>query len=202
MIWRDLVVTRLAVLLWAVAEGTFWPIMPDAILVPLALRRPASWWQLVTAAALGTATGGAVSYVLGRRRPERERVSRLPLVRPAMVAAAADWLMHEGARGVWRQPATGIPFKVFARLAGARQLPPGRFLLWAILARSARFTLAAGLAALVGRRWPSLRTGRWWWLTLLVWWAAFGAALWRLVSFWGRRDVRPRGLLTWSEAQS
>jgi membrane protein YqaA with SNARE-associated domain len=170
--------------LWAVAEGTVWPIMPDAALVPLALARPASWWRLVLAAALGTATGGAVSYLLGRRNPERQSVDRLALVRPAMVTAVDGWFEREGARGVWRQPATGVPFKVFARRAGARDLPAVTFFGWALLSRSLRFALLAGLAALLGDR-----LSRWYWSITGLWALGFGATLWRLVAFWSRKPV-------------
>jgi membrane protein YqaA with SNARE-associated domain len=176
---------------WAVAEATLWPIMPDAVLVPLALRRPSSWWRLVVAAALGTSAGAAVSYALGQRRPDRQAIERLPLVRPAMAAAVDRWLAAEGARGVWRQPATGVPLKVFARLAGAREVPLGTFLLWAVTVRSVRFALAAGLAALFARRFPGLVVRRFWWLTLL-WSVSFGVALWRLVAFWERHGQRDR----------
>jgi membrane protein YqaA with SNARE-associated domain len=167
---------------WALAEGTVWPIMPDAALVPLALARPASWRRLVLAAALGTAAGGAISYLLGRRSPERASVERLALVRPAMVTAVDGWLAREGARGVWRQPATGVPFKVFARRAGARELSVIRFFGWALLSRSIRFALLAGIAALVGAR-----VSRWYWPITGLWALVFGAALWRLVAFWSRR---------------
>jgi membrane protein YqaA with SNARE-associated domain len=179
-------VTALLTFLWAVAEATLWPIMPDAVLVPLALRQPGSWWRLVVAAALGTTAGGLVSHVLGRRRADRSEIARLPLVRPAMVAAADHWLVNEGGRGAWRQPATGVPLKVFARLAGARRLPLETFLLWAVAARTVRFTIAAGLAALIGQRWPGVVTRAFWWLTLL-WGIVFGVALWRTVVFWERR---------------
>jgi membrane protein YqaA with SNARE-associated domain len=173
--------------LWALAEGTVWPIMPDAALVPLALARPVSWWRLVLAAALGTATGGAVSYLLGRRNPERRSVERLALVRPAMVTAVDGWFVREGARGVWRQPATGVPFKVFARRAGARDLPVVTFFAWALLSRSARFVLLAGMAALVGQR-GGATVARWFWPITGLWTLVFGVALWRLVAFWSRQN--------------
>jgi 1-acyl-sn-glycerol-3-phosphate acyltransferase len=179
-------VTVAVAFLWAVAEATIWPIMPDAVLVPLVLARPNSWWRLVVAAALGTSAGGAVSYAVGRRHPGRAAIERLPLVRTAMVDAVDRWLEGEGLRGVWRQPATGVPFKVFARRAGALELPLGQFLFWAVAARSARFVAAAGLAALVSRSWPGVVASWFWWLTLL-WSIVFGAALWRLVRFWERR---------------
>lgn len=174
------------VLTWAVAEATAWPIMPDAVLVPLALRRPASWWRLVVAAALGTTAGATLTYTLARRHPDRATIERLPLVRPAMVVAVERWLATEGTRGVWRQPATGVPFKVFARVAGLHGLPLGPFLFWGVAARSVRFGLMAGLAALVGRRLERAVARQYWSLTL-AWFSVFGFALWRLVSYWSWR---------------
>src|SRR6187551_3831178 len=82
---------------WAVGEATLLPLMPDAIIVPLALARPNSWWRLSIAAMLGSSVGGAVSYWLGQRNLTRASVERLPLVRPEMVAAVEEWLSDEGA---------------------------------------------------------------------------------------------------------
>ena len=171
---------------WAVAEATLSPIMPDAVTVPLALHRPGGWWRLVIGAALGTMAGGVLSYLVGRRHPDRAAIERLPLIRHAMVAAADRWLQNEGPRGAWRQPATGAPFKVFARVAGAQRLPCVPFLLWAVAARSVRFVLLTGIAAQIGRRLPP-DGGRIAWLLSAVWAVSFGLALWRLVRFWERR---------------
>jgi membrane protein YqaA with SNARE-associated domain len=189
-------VTYILVFLWALAEATVWPIMPDAILVPLALARPRSWWRLVLAAALGTTLGGTISYLIGSRWPgrvtadwsvsERSAIERLPLVRPAMVAAADRWLTEDGPRGAWRQPASGIPMKVFARLAGLNRLPLVSFLLWAVTARSVRFTVAAGGAVLLSRLFRP-HVARWYWPLTLLWTVIFGVGLWRAVAFWSRR---------------
>lgn len=168
---------------WAVAEATVWPIMPDAVTVPLALRRSGSWWQLVLGALLGTTLGGIISYRQGRRNPERAAIDQLVLVRPSMVAAADRWLDQDGSRGALRQAATGVPFKVFARLAGARRLPLSEFLLWALLGRATRFVLLTGVAALFARRFPELVVRRFWLLTFL-WSGGFGLLLWRMVRFW------------------
>jgi hypothetical protein len=75
---------------------------------------------------------------------------------------------------------------VFARLAGARRLPLTSFLLWAVAARSTRFAVMAGMAAMIGRRFPSFVACRIWSLTLL-WAIAFGLALWRTIVVWERR---------------
>jgi len=176
---------------WAVGEATLQPFMPDAIIVPLALAYPNAWWRLSIAAMLGSTVGGAVSYGLGKRANTSgaKTVGRLPLVRPAMVAATDRWLTTEGPRGVVRQPLTGVPFKVFARLAGARGLPLGRFLVWALVARGPRFLLASGAAALVGRRAePFGRRG----LSglIIAWWIVFAVGLWRTVAYWERQISR------------
>lgn len=175
-------------LAWAVAEATVWPIMPDALMAPLALRRPSQWWQLVLGAALGTILGGAISHRDGRLRPERRRTERLPLVRPPMVSAARRWLRENGPRGALRQAATGVPLKVFARTAGAEGLPLASFLAWAVVGRAARFGLLTGVAALLGRVFPEAVAQRYW-LWTAVWAGGFGLALWRTVQFWERQPV-------------
>lgn len=181
--------TLLLVFVWAVAEATVWPIMPDAVLVPLALARPQRWWQLVLAAMMGTALGGIVSHRVGRERPDTAAVVALPLVRPLMVEAASRWLTDEGARGVTRQPASGVPFKVFARLAGSRGIDLGAFLAWGVAARTGRFLVSAGGAALLARYVPML-SGRWLRPAAALWSVAFGVGLWRTVRSW-ETPVRP-----------
>ena len=171
---------------WAVAEATCWPIMPDAILAPLAAGKPADWWRLALAGAAGSSVGGVISYAVGRACPTGPLLARLPLVRPPMVAAAETWLAREGAAGVRHQPLSGLPFKVLALLAGARRVPLGPFLGWALAARGSRFLAVCGAAALLGRRFEGLVGGhpR---LLLGLWCMFFAVALWRTVVIWDRR---------------
>ena len=177
---------------WSIAEATFWPIMPDAILVPLAFFRRGSWWRLALAAAGGTALGSAATYWAGRRGVGRYSGWQPPLVRPRMVAAVRAWLEAEGARAVWRQPASGVPIKVFAHEAGAQGIPPGPFLARAVLARTGRFVLAAGGATLARRLLPGVVT-RYRWLLLASWCAAFGLGLRQTVAAWSGPTEPGRG---------
>ena len=64
----------------SIAEATVWPIMPDALLVPLAFARPRDWWRLVLASAVGTALGGALT-------PSVKEVTQAPM------ADALQWLI-------------------------------------------------------------------------------------------------------------
>jgi 1-acyl-sn-glycerol-3-phosphate acyltransferase len=179
--------SRLALaFVWGVAEATFWPIMPDAVLVPLSARRPGSWWGLALAAAAGSSVGGALDYGVGRMVPTRTLLARLPFVRPAMVAAADRWLSTEGAVALRHQPLSGVPFKVFALQAGSRHAPFVPFVLCALIARGARFLAVTSLAALLGRRFEPLvqRHPR---PLLVLWIAVVTLGLWRMLVTWERR---------------
>ena len=160
--------------------------MPDAVLVPLAATRAGDWWRLTLVAMAGSTFGGVVSYAVGRAAAVGPLLTRLPLVRPAMVSAADAWLAREGPAGVRHQPLSGVPFKVFALLAGARRVSPAPFLCWAMAARGSRFAVAAGAAALVGWRLKAfVRRHR---LPLLGFWSTtFAISLWRTVVAWERR---------------
>jgi len=178
---------------WAAAEATVWPLMPEAVLVPMVVARPADWWWLALASVAGSSIGGAASYAVGRRPGSGATVAQLWLVRPAMVAAADAWLVDEGPTGVRHQPLSGLPFKVFARVAGARGLPPLAFLAWAAVARGARFLAVCAAAGLAGHRFGRLVRQRR--LLLLGLWAlVFTAGLARTVRAWGQggqEKVRP-----------
>ena len=180
---RPTVGAYLLVSIWSVAEATVWPIMPDAVLVPLAFARPRDWWRLVLAATAGTALGGVLTYLAGARRGGSGTDWQAPLVRPRMVVAVRNWLGSEGARGVRRQPASGIPFKVFAREAGALRIPLIPFLAWAVGTRGLRFALAAGGAAVCRDHLPS-RVAMHSRLLLAAWTVVFGLGLWRTVAAW------------------
>ena len=175
---------------WALAEAICWPVMPDAVLVPLAAARPADWAWLALTAVAGSTTGAAASYLLGRAGVSRALLPRLPLVRTPMVDAAESWLAAEGPAGLRHHPLSGVPIKVFALVAGARGVPPGPFLAWALGVRGARFLTVGGTAALLGHTFEGTVSQHH--LSLLVCWsAALALGLWRAVVAWERRALMP-----------
>jgi membrane protein YqaA with SNARE-associated domain len=176
---------------WAVAEAVVWPLMPEAVLVPLAAARPRGWWQLAMAAELGSALGGAGSYAIGCTPRTGWWLAHLPLVRPAMVDAARDWLREEGGGGVLHQPLSGVPVKVFALVAASSGVRLPTFLVWATIARGARLFLVCAASALVGKmlRRSIERRPR---LFLAAWIAAFGVGLWRMELSWKQRGTATR----------
>jgi membrane protein YqaA with SNARE-associated domain len=147
--------TRSALLLaatWAVAEAVSWPVVPEALLVALVLAAPAMWWRLSLAAVVGAAIGGVItlSLVGGGVRPP------LPLVTDDMRAVVAQDVAASGERAVYRQPFSGIPYKVYATAAGERSLDAATFGVHTAVARGSRFLLVTAATALVAwslRRW-------------------------------------------------
>ncbi len=162
--------------------------MPDAALAPLAAASPRAWWRLTLAATTGSCLGGVLSHTVGRTWPPHAILARLPLVRPAMVGAADGWLADEGALALRHQPLSGLPYKVFALLAGGRGIPLSRFVLATAVFRGLRFLAVSGAAALVGRRFegPISRNGA---LLLAAWLAVFAVGLRRMVATWERRPI-------------
>lgn len=136
--------------LWAAAEATFWPVIPDFLLVPMALgaRRRAALPFL--AALAGMALGGSLTFLIASLAPDQSLslLRHLPLVTTAEVDHARARLLHDGVGAFWFQPWSGIPFKVWAVLAGGMHLDVPSVIPTFILARGIRmavFATAAGL---------------------------------------------------------
>jgi membrane protein YqaA with SNARE-associated domain len=142
MHWAQTPYGGLALFLLAFCESSFFPIPPDALLIPLCMANPPmSLWYAVLCS-LGSVFGGIFGYGLGRigGRPLLERwvsVERIQLVQ-----------RHYQRWDVWAVAVAGftpIPYKVFTISAGVFLLDFIRFVIASILSRSARFFLVAGL---------------------------------------------------------
>jgi hypothetical protein len=113
-----------------------------------------------------------------------------------MVEATRRWLAEEGAAGVRRQPASGVPFKVFAYQADAARVDPLPFLGVAGLVRARMLAVAgafAGCGQLIRRRCPErLRSAVMAGAALLTV-AGFGVGLSRVVAAWSEGGVQEEG---------
>src|SRR3954466_8895455 len=49
----------------AFAESSFFPIPPDALLIPMVLARPDRAWRLAAICMVASVTGGALGYAIG-----------------------------------------------------------------------------------------------------------------------------------------
>jgi membrane protein YqaA with SNARE-associated domain len=136
--------------LWGLAEATLFFFVPDVWISFVAVRlgwRPALFAACLACA--GAFVGGAVMYVWGSYDPVVAPMilTVIPAISPAMVEMAGEDLREHGLIAMLTGAFTGVPFKIYAVEAGVIGSGLISFLMVAIVARLARFILAALIAA-------------------------------------------------------
>jgi len=168
---------------WALAEATVWPLLPDFVLAPLVAAQPHGWRRLLGAAVAGSVLGGTVMFLFGGWAPEAalNAVRHLPLVRGAQIEAVGARLATDGALGYLAQPWSGISFKVWAVVGGATGLPAWQALPAFTVGRALRLALVAAVAAWLGGRYAGFLRDHalpiaagYTVLFLTVWWQVVG----------------------------
>lgn len=155
--WRGFAGSRAAAILifvWAMGEATVFPILADFLLAALLIVVPARRWILIGACIGGMALGGIVTVLVARSAPgfALDVLRDLPLVTESHIERARRGLAEHGVAGFVVQPVSGIPFKVWAVMAGQQALTPWLVIPAFIAARSARMALIAIGTGLLGRR--------------------------------------------------
>ncbi|MBI4337920.1 MAG: hypothetical protein HY683_08860 [Chloroflexi bacterium] len=154
--WETYAHTRRAMglmFIWAFAEAVWWPVVPEALLLPLALGGRRAFWRLLLASALGSAAGGTLLYLLTYLRPDAGAalLPHLPLFSEARQSRVEGWLGRYGARAFLAQPYSGIDFKFFGVAGAMAGIPPWTVIPLSLVARAARMLASAGLVWLSGR---------------------------------------------------
>ena len=128
------------------AESSFFPVPPDALLVPMVLARPDRAWRLAFVCTTASVAGGALGYLIGYALFD---VLALPILHAyhyegafaAFQARFAEW-------GLWIiliKGLTPIPYKIVAIACGAARFNFLVFMLASIATRGARFFIVAAL---------------------------------------------------------
>jgi membrane protein YqaA with SNARE-associated domain len=144
--------------LWALAiiafiESSFFPIPPDALLIPMILTNPRKAWLYAGVAMLASVLGGLLGYTIGASA--FEQIGQPVLAALGKTQAAMEYSERFNAFGFWTVLTAGItplPFKVIAIMSGATAMPIGLFLITAFMARSIRFFAVAALLWFFGDR--------------------------------------------------
>ncbi len=143
---------RAAWWLFAVAfsEASFFPIPPDAMLIPMAIAAPGRAWRYALIALAGTLLGGTFGYILGHFLFD---VAAQPILRAYHYEAAFRAFQQTFRRwGVWIILVKGfvpIPYKIVTIAAGAAGFSYPLFIAASAVTRGGRFFLVSGLL----RRW-------------------------------------------------
>lgn len=128
------------------AESSFFPIPPDAMLVPMCLARPERAWRYAAICTVSSVLGGILGYAIGYFLFEAVAQPILAAYGHAeALQSFRGWFARWGAAVILIKGLTPIPFKIVTIGAGAAAFDPWMFLLTAAITRGARFFLLAGL---------------------------------------------------------
>lgn len=130
----------------AFVESSFFPIPPDALLLPMCFARRAKSFAFAAICTLGSTTGGMLGYAIGALA--FASIGQ-PVVEFYGGEAAIDELrllyQEQGPMVVAFGAFTPFPFKIVTVASGAFGMDFGAFVIACLIARGARFMIEAGL---------------------------------------------------------
>jgi membrane protein YqaA with SNARE-associated domain len=128
------------------AESSFFPIPPDAMLVPMGLARPERAWAYAATATVASVLGGVLGYLIGALLYESVGIWLIELYGLSDKAAAFNELFKQ--HGHWTIMIAGftpIPYKLITITSGFAGYDIWLFIVLSAITRGARFFLLAGL---------------------------------------------------------
>ena len=135
----------------AFAEASFFPIPPDALLVPMALAKPRLAWRYAAICTAASVVGGALGYTIGFAVFDQvaQPILRLYGYGDAYAAFQAKFQEY----GLWIiliKGLTPIPYKIVTIAAGAARFDFALFMIASVVTRGARFFIVATLLHFFG----------------------------------------------------
>jgi membrane protein YqaA with SNARE-associated domain len=130
----------------AFVESSFFPVPPDAMLIPMSLARPDKAWFYATICTLSSVAGGVLGYFIGAVLYDSLGLWLMKLYGltdqvEAFRAAYAQW----GAWIILIKGVTPIPYKLVTIASGFAGYSIVTFVLLSFIARGMRFYLVAFL---------------------------------------------------------
>ena len=137
----------------AFAESSFFPVPPDAILIPMSLARPKRAWVYALICTVGSVAGALLGYAIGAFL--FETVGKW-LINLYGYGARVDQLRVLYAQWGWAvillKGFTPIPFKIVTITSGVLAYSLPLFVLFSIITRGVRFFVLAALLNRFGER--------------------------------------------------
>ena len=153
--WAEHPAGTWALFVLAVAESSFFPIPPDALLAALSFGKPrrAFWFAAVCLA--GSVLGGVIGYGIGWFLWQKAGVSEFffsTVLSESWFERVDGYYQTHDILVVFVAAFTPIPYKVITISAGVFKLNFALFLLASIVGRGARFLLVGALVYWLGDR--------------------------------------------------
>lgn len=162
----------------AFAESSFFPIPPDALLLPLALADRQKAWRFALICTVGSVLGALLGYAIGSLL--YESLGQWIIQAYNLQDAFARFHDQFNAWGVWiilGKGLTPIPFKLVTIASGVANLSLAAFIPACILTRGTRFFLVAWLLRRYGE---PIRT----FVEKYLTWVALGLLVVIVLGFW------------------
>ena len=130
----------------AFVESSFFPVPPDAMLVPMALARPERAWRYATVCTIASVAGGVLGWMIGALLYDTVGQWLISLYGYGAKAEAFREAYREwGAWIIVLKGMTPIPYKIVIITSGLANYPIIPFILLSIISRGIRFYLVAFL---------------------------------------------------------
>ena len=134
-------------------ESSFFPVPPDAMLVPMALARPDRAWRYATVCTATSVAGGVLGWMIGALLYDTVGQWLISLYGyGAKAEAFRDAYREWGAWIIVLKGMTPIPYKIVTITSGLANYPIIPFILLSVISRGMRFYLVAFLIHRYGAR--------------------------------------------------
>ncbi len=133
------------------AESSFFPIPPDAMLIPMVIAQRARAWLIAGVCTIASVCGGFLGYAIGFYF--FETLGKYVIDLYGLQGGFAEFQEQFNKWGLWIiliKGLTPIPFKLVTIASGAAHFDLGVFAAASLVTRAGRFYLVAGLIYLFG----------------------------------------------------
>lgn len=149
--WAETPNAGLALFILALAESSFFPIPPDALLIALVIAAPSRFFRYAFLCSIGSVIGGVLGYYIGWGLMESIGwpIIRFYHVEPLWREFQSQYRQY-GLIFLAAAAFTPIPYKVATIASGATGIDFWAFITISSLGRAGRFFLVAGLLRVLG----------------------------------------------------
>ncbi len=164
--WGESKHGQTALFVLSMAEASFFPVPPDALLIALCMGAHKKWLRFAVICSIGSVIGGVLGYLIGQFAFDLIGEKLLSIsaslsgTDPQFLLEQAQYWFNEkqvmGMKvGPWAVGIAGftpIPYKVFTIAAGFFKMSFIPFLVASVISRSLRFFAVAGVIGLLYRK--------------------------------------------------
>ncbi|KKW01658.1 MAG: DedA family protein [Candidatus Saccharibacteria bacterium GW2011_GWC2_48_9] len=123
---------------WAAAEAVIWFVIPEFLLILIMFMKVRRKVQLVIYDIIGTVVGTIIALAL---HLSESSLLSLPYVYQGMITHVNQWFSEYGIFGIFFQPFSGVPYKVFNAVALDYGFFIPFFIVLAVIARMIRYLI-------------------------------------------------------------